>query len=292
MSNFIRQAWRKDASISDTDFVYFGSDMLNSESMTDKIYETFLGLLVKQFEGDRASRISDIGNIYKNGVYLPCVERVSFSNTIDVGSGDRVKGGTYYDSLHKTFSSASPVHRFPNGIVSVVKGQKIKYIAVESNNDKISATSFFLTLTKNGDIFHTKNTHEIDSSADAGAARVSASATVWASVTIAALSDSDYLWSAKIYEDIIGSKPVEVALGMGLEEIKSLFYARSLPLTETGRKRPILHLVRAHQRRIKEGIDIDIDRHIRGVDRVSIDGFEFNLRPPIIDSDLHRRWAA
>jgi len=37
-----------------------------------------------------------------------------------------------------------------------------------------------------------------------------------------------------------------------------------LPLTVTGRKKPILHWVRAHQRRIKEGVDIDINKHLRG----------------------------
>jgi len=47
-------------------------------------------------------------------------------------------------------------------------------------------------------------------------------------------------------------------LGCMREEIKSLLYARDLPMTSTGRKKPILHLVAAHKRRIKEGTDIDI----------------------------------
>ena len=64
---------------------------------------------------------------------------------------------------------------------------------------------------------------------------------------------------------------------MDKEQIKSLLYARSLPVTATGRKRPILHLVAAHRRRIKEGVDIDIGEFLRGVKKVEMGGTVFTV---------------
>ncbi len=71
-------------------------------------------------------------------------------------------------------------------------------------------------------------------------------------------------------------------IGCSKEEIKSLLYARSLPLTATGRKRPILHLVEAHRRRLKNGIDINIDNFLKGVASVEMDGTKFTVVPPSI----------
>lgn len=71
----------------------------------------------------------------------------------------------------------------------------------------------------------------------------------------------------------------QVCLGCGIEEIKSLLYARTLPLTATGKKRPILHLVSAHKRRLASGIEIDISEYLRGIKTVEIDGTQFTVNP-------------
>ena len=73
---------------------------------------------------------------------------------------------------------------------------------------------------------------------------------------------------------------VRVEVGCYHEEVKSLLYARSLPMTATGRKRPILHLVAAHRRRIKEGVEIDIEQFLRGVRKVEMGGAIFEVRSP------------
>lgn len=73
---------------------------------------------------------------------------------------------------------------------------------------------------------------------------------------------------------------VNVELQCYHDEIKSLLYARSLPMTSTGRKRPILHLVAAHRRRVKEGIEIDIEPFLRGVRKVDMGGAVFEVRSP------------
>jgi hypothetical protein len=73
---------------------------------------------------------------------------------------------------------------------------------------------------------------------------------------------------------------VKVEMQCYHEEIKSLLYARSLPLTATGRKRPILHLVAAHRRRMREGVEIEIDTFLRGVRKVEMGGAVFEVRAP------------
>jgi hypothetical protein len=89
------------------------------------------------------------------------------------------------------------------------------------------------------------------------------------------LSDRKYCWSITAQEKI-----AKVHLGCMNEEIKSLLYARSLPMTETGRKRPILHLVEAHKRRMKNGTDIDVTQFLRGTQTVEMAGTLFTVNPP------------
>ena len=88
-------------------------------------------------------------------------------------------------------------------------------------------------------------------------------------------NDRRFCWQIKAEET-----KARVYLGCGINEIKSLLYARSLPQTATGRKRPILHLVNAHQRRMKNGTDIDVTAFLRGIQTVEIGGTKFTVIPP------------
>ena len=97
----------------------------------------------------------------------------------------------------------------------------------------------------------------------------------WASLTLQFLSDKRFCWSITAQEE-----KAKAELGCMYEEIKSLLYARNLPLTATGRKRPILHLVRAHKRRLEKGIDIDIKEFLRGTRQVEMNGTKFTVNPP------------
>ncbi len=95
-----------------------------------------------------------------------------------------------------------------------------------------------------------------------------------ASIALQFIADSRHCWTIEARESNCLAR-----LGSMPEQIKSLLYARSVPLTETGRKRPILHLVAAHQRRLKNGIDIDITGFLRGVQTVEVGGTCFTVRP-------------
>lgn len=97
----------------------------------------------------------------------------------------------------------------------------------------------------------------------------------WASASMQFVTDARFCWSIRAEE-----AKAKVTLGCMKEEIKSLLYARSLPVTETGRKRPVLHLVESHKRRLKNGIDIDITAFLRGTQKVEMNGTLFIVLPP------------
>ena len=95
------------------------------------------------------------------------------------------------------------------------------------------------------------------------------------STTLQAQADRRFCWEIAADEGY-----GKASLGCTADEVKSLLYARQLPVTATGRKRPILHLVAAHRRRMKEGIDVDIKPFLRGVAEVTMDGTLFRVRAP------------
>lgn len=96
-----------------------------------------------------------------------------------------------------------------------------------------------------------------------------------ASCALQYLADSRYCWSIEARED-----KAFVKLGATTEQIKSVLYARDTPLSATGRKRPILHLVEAHKRRLRSGVDVDVSSFLKGVTTVSMGGTEFRVSPP------------
>lgn len=93
-------------------------------------------------------------------------------------------------------------------------------------------------------------------------------------------NDRRYFWEVTAAEQFWDGHPAKAIFSIDEEYIKSLFYARSLPITSTGRMRPILHWVSAHKRRIKEGINIDIRKHLRGVDSFAMHGVNFSITEP------------
>lgn len=93
-------------------------------------------------------------------------------------------------------------------------------------------------------------------------------------------NDAQLFWEVRAVEEWELAVPARVRFAVDVEYIKSLFYARSLPMTEKGRLRPILHWVRAHQRRLREGVDIDIKKHLRGVDAFEMHGVNFEIGRP------------
>jgi len=88
--------------------------------------------------------------------------------------------------------------------------------------------------------------------------------------------DRRYLWNVQAIEH-----DAKCTFGVYEEQIKSLLYARESPLTGTGRRRPILHWVKSHRKRIKSGVDVDIEKYLRGITEFVMDGTLFKITRPI-----------
>lgn len=99
---------------------------------------------------------------------------------------------------------------------------------------------------------------------------------VWASVTIQTYQDRRFLWNVQAQDGVAKS-----TFGVYPEQIQSLFYARDLPETGTGRKRPILHWVNSHQRRMKSGTEVDIEKYLRGTHEFVMNGTKFKITNPV-----------
>ncbi len=99
---------------------------------------------------------------------------------------------------------------------------------------------------------------------------------VYASMGIQIFQDKKHLWNVCAKEGI-----AKATFSVYPEQIKSLFYSRDLPMTESGRKRPILHWVTAHQRRMKEGIDINIDKYLRGTNEFVFNNTKYEIINPL-----------
>lgn len=98
----------------------------------------------------------------------------------------------------------------------------------------------------------------------------------YASISIQAFQDRKHLWNVQAKEGI-----AKATFAVHPEQIKSLFYARNLPQSTTGRKRPILHWVNSHHRRIKNGTDVDVDKYLRGIHKFEMNGTEFIITNPM-----------
>jgi len=94
------------------------------------------------------------------------------------------------------------------------------------------------------------------------------------------IDDRRHIWTITAQNDVS-----KVTVGADAESVKSLLYARSLPMTNTGRKRPILHIVHAHKRRVASGTEIQIDDFLRGSPEVVMDGTKYTVSAPEIFCD-------
>lgn len=268
------------------EFCEYGFDMLESETLTNNVYTFFIDMMAHRFEGHEHQKgelhISDVGLFYQTGVYIPCVNRVAFTREVDLlndGLPDLMVAANIDRNEPDDYTTAfmvRPVTKIPRHVLlppRCVKKYKLVVMCADKQN-KMELGYLYFGINKHGHILPPIEKWGGNS------ALIQAEAQIYPSLTINACADSKYLWLAKCEENISTHVDLKLLLGLSPEHIKSLFYARTLPLTETGRKRPILHWVRAHKRRIKEGIEIDISTYLRGISHVSLDGLDFEIIQP------------
>lgn len=162
-------------------------------------------------------------------------------------------------------------------------GTLYEMLGMTAENDGIQGQRKFFTVTSKGEVVpcvqKIPNNHGYQPGAKVTSVTTpedeAKETGIWASVTLQMLADRRHCWTITAQEKI-----ARAHLGCMQEEIKSLLYARSLPMTSTGRKRPILHLVESHKRRMQSGTDVDVSAFLRGVQTVEIGGTLFKVSPP------------
>jgi len=285
------------------EFGEFGEEVLDSEELTDLAYRAFLTLMAKRYQsspwGCSEGFNADLGELLVHGLYLPCVKRVTYSQQVDQRNDGLPDYAAVFDVYRKDSVFVHQVRRmarFPLGVAAPAPGAKFKYICWErsaalnrhekrffdNEGDVLVGFDSYLTVTPNDRVVHglsTRTKWRRDP-------MFNAATTVWPAMVFNAWADRRYLWQVRTQDHVINHLETPLTLGVAEEHVKSLFYARNLPVTETGRKRPILHWVRAHARRIAEGVDIDVRKHLRGITEFEMDELRFQIISPHKGDDM------
>ncbi len=280
------------------EFLRLGSEIIESEEMSDLVYKTYVALLTDGWRGNSTSRfeIDDVGEAYVHGFYVPCTERYVLAGQIDLvnDSLPHHAGLVAYNnekSLKPLFISCRKVSLLPRGVLCppfAVGKYSCTWFYEDENADRkdrrifkgafMRANTIYFAIMPGGTIAPCQESSRIY---HGRVALLFAAAGHTLAAAINATADRRHVWNVATGEPLSDiSHKTPLVLGVSKEHIKSLFYARSLPITETGRKRPILHWVTAHQRRLKEGLEIDIDRHLRGISSFEMEGFSFEITSP------------
>jgi hypothetical protein len=242
-------------------------------------------LIINENEDGSASRLQeiDIDNDGRPKYAIMC----HAIDDKDVKNSDSMRKNCY---LEITFLENIP--GLPNPIKSFHSGKAYRTTKIWMRDNHLEGVNQFNVINNEGKIYGTYWTREIHCPISGKITKEHVSpetvqnleerkncedfTTLDAYAAITSYQDRKYLWNVQANEGIAKAK-----FGVYPEEIKSLFYARELPMTETGRKRPILHWVKAHQRRMKLGIEIDIEKHLRGINEFVYQGTKFIITRPI-----------
>lgn len=280
------------------EFVETGIRLFDSEDMTDTLLRLFLGLSVKGWSAGRCDtasmKVEHIGQLYRQGLWLPCVPRVALAGVLDV----RNDGLPDYAAIPLArpqglddgfdFIVAQKVPKLPIGYKAVPGAQAfihagVFYGAPADRSERRMLSNEVLKwsggyLSVHGDRLLPTRTQA--PGINGGPFGILARYT---SAAVQTVSDFRHLWTVETEETPMGGKlpPTPLRLGVNGGIIKSLFYARQAPRAESGRRRPILHWVRQHQRRIADGVDVDVRKHMRGVTEFEMDGFPFRITSPV-----------
>jgi hypothetical protein len=279
--------------------VSVGDDILDSQSLVDKLYTFYLALLGGRWVGTPGlpSEIGDVGHAYLQGFYYPCVRRPVLAGEVDLRADGLPRYAGLIQTLGQADSSAedglyfmtarpSPV---PRGIAVPCRGEHYRFAAMwrptrprrsprREKVDTLEVAAWPFVVRPDGRLWAAKWIGDTRTGPGLDAFM---SLALDASVVLNAWADRRYLWQVETSENLMGSgHRTPLVLGVGVEHVKSLFYAREAPLTDTGRKRPILHWVRAHERRLREGIEVDVREHLRGIVGFEMAGFPFRIISP------------
>lgn len=256
-----------------------------------------------------ATRISEemMRRVRRIGCYFPSNDRVIYSEpaedgraakvqTIDVLNDGRPDQCLWSTRANNLWEEGYLQTFYMESIPSLPKpfktdhGGKIYRVAALNFNERVTGVCDYVTINSKGEVRSVyRPVHYFDKVTGRSIAirdlpqsdteHAEDCITVWASAALQIYQDRRYLWNVQAKEGI-----ARATFAVHQEQIKSLFYARDLPMTETGRKKPILHWVKAHQRRMKEGIEFDVEKHLRGSTEFVYNNTKFEIINPIKDN--------
>jgi len=228
------------------------------------------------------------------GIYIPGSKRCYWTGFVDPVDFPLPDSGCVY--LKPTYSDVSfswitiiKKKRLPDTVICSCKDQLFVYKAYYVYIKKDPQIEPFVNINyfvvgKDGSIHTTvcrKKLRDDRYYVHALNSRDSELTNNYASGAISLLADRRYLWNIRTTERIHNNVFAKVDFGVEPDIVKSLVFARDEPLTPTGRKRPILHWVESHKRRIKNKIKIDIKKHLRGIASFDMGGLNFEITKPI-----------
>lgn len=276
--------------------IFESVSILDSEELVDKAYEGLLAVLslypdknkgLECYALNHEQQDVDILTPLVAGLYIPGSKRLYWAGHVDVSVDLIVARGSVYleppNDCDYAFVSVVEMEKFPKHIyngdpkprhlfkVITVYFYKKQY---QKDRGKVGKFTSYFTISQDGSIYQAVDTHFV--------ARAFRSQYETGPGAISLLADRLYIWNIDTIEPNTSfGFPAIVTFGIEPEMVKSLAYARSLPITESGRKRPILHWVKAHQRRIKDGIEIDIEKSLRGINEFNMGGLNFRITRPM-----------
>jgi hypothetical protein len=252
-----------------------------------------------------ATRLSEdlLRRVRQIGCYFPSNDRVIYSPQTDDGRASRVQeidpisdgrpnvclwsnnaDNLWEKNYLQTFYMEA-IRELPKPFKSDYPG-KIYRVAALSFNEQVTGVCDYVTINSKGQVrsvyrpvqYHdpvTGRHMNIKDLPQSDTDHAEDCITIWAAATLQIYQDRRYLWNVCAKEGV-----AKATFAVHPEQIKSLFYARDLPMTETGRKRPILHWVSSHQRRMKSGTDVDIEKYLRGTHEFVYNNTKFEITNP------------
>lgn len=267
-------------------------DIWTTEKFEEEVSSSLISLyeskLVHQRHNHPRMRLtdSDLTKARKLGVYIPEPNRLIFLDAVDelytlpdvATSTMSWVGKQEQDNTnmpgYRCNIMLEKVNNLPRGFKRLGGGQLYKLSAmVAQETGGVDGHVSYVSVDKHGNVYNTDFSYNNNT-------RTRHEPKLLAQEKHAATYALNY-WTDKVntWSIVAQESEAKCEVGVEVEQIKSLLYARTLPVTSTGRKRPILHLVASHRRRMKEGIDIDISQYLRGIEKVEIGGTIFTVKP-------------
>lgn len=247
----------------------------------------------------KINREMDVFSWAVDGVYVPGSMRNYWFGSFDIDVDEVPDSCCVWTNLVSSalfeYTSVKKINAFPHNVVCRLKDKdtayrfRTTYTAMpdkrKSQFQKPLVYVSYFAMDKSGAIYTT-----IDARKFRYGAYKPAGILIWDKYdgshlgpgALCLTADQKYLWLVETEEET-AIKGIFAKMRFGIEEpmVKSLFFAREMPLTDTGRKKPILHWVSEHKRRINNKIEIDISKYLRGTTDMVMENMRFKITSPL-----------